>query len=196
MAIHSRFGEPKESLIRIRHYRNIGRAIKVRMEDGWGSREFNAKVSNMGTTSVTLMRMVFTGLGNTIEAKKTIDYLWDVQLPDGRWTEDAAQLDGHPPEWNMPGVVEVDLWEIANNTAVLAAVGYQYDSRIEKAVKWVEQHAREDGTFPGYLATTLAMASAQWTRDDKDKAEKYLRAAQSVLEKNLHKEWFDTMDLA
>ncbi len=74
-------------------------------------------MSNLGSTSVSLLRMICSGLGGSAECRATVEYLRRTQQPDGRWTEDPAQYEANPPEWNRPGDLAVDLWETANNAA-------------------------------------------------------------------------------
>lgn len=170
-------------------------AAAQNLDGGWPSREFRGGLSNMGTTSVTLMRMAFTGIGQSPEAGRTVEFLWRVQREDGRWTEDPAQAAYAPPAWNAPGSLAVDLWETANNAAVLGALRFASDPRVRRAVDWVEAHAREDGTFPGYHHTAYAMASVRSGRGEAARAERYLGVARRVLEQSARSDWFDTMDL-
>lgn len=172
-----------------------GWAEKQNPDGGWQSREFASPVSNMGTTSVMLMRMVHSGLGETEACRRTVAYLWKTQKADGRWTEDPVQSGALPPEWNEPGDETVDLWETANNAACLAALGFRADPRLQRAVAWVQAHARADGAFPGYLATTHAMAAVCHMLGQYPDADRYLEAALALLQRCRTADWFDVMDL-
>ncbi|MBY6276216.1 prenyltransferase/squalene oxidase repeat-containing protein [Symbiobacterium thermophilum] len=164
-------------------------------DGGWRSREFSSPVSNMGTTSVTLMRTIWCGLGDSPECRATVEYLRRTQQPDGRWTEDPAQYGANPPEWNRPGDLAVDLWETANNAACLCALGLAQDPVTEKAVAWLRANRREDGTFPGYIHTTYAMAAVCHMRGEGVEAERYLADSLRILHKFKDESWFDVMDL-
>lgn len=172
-----------------------GWAGRQNPDGGWRSREYSSPVSNMGSTSVTLMRMIWRGLGGSAECAATLDYLRRTQQPDGRWTEDPAQYGANPPEWNRPGDLHVDLWETANNAACLCALGLVTDPATEKAVGWLEANRREDGSYPGYLATTYAMAAVCHMRDQAAAAQRYLRDSLGFLHRFRKEPWFDVMDL-
>lgn len=172
-----------------------GWAERQNPDGGWRSREFNSPVSNMGSTSVSLMRMIWSGLADTPECRATVAFLRRTQQEDGRWTEDPAQYGANPPEWNRPGDLHVDLWETANNAACLCALGLAGDPVTERAVAWMEANRREDGRFPGYLSTTHAMAAVYHMRGQARAAERYLDDSLRFLRQYRHEPWFDVMDL-
>ncbi|HWI65960.1 MAG TPA: hypothetical protein VNT75_29375 [Symbiobacteriaceae bacterium] len=165
-------------------------------EGGWRSREMKYRGPNMGRTSVVLMTLNVAGLIQTPEGQRTVAFLWGAQQPDGRWTEDPAQLADTPPEWNRPGDVSVDCWETANVAAGLAAAGYARDPRLERALAWLNAHVGHEGRFPGYIHGTFAMAALHALRDEQAQADHYLAASLQVLRSYEKESWFDVMDLA
>jgi len=172
-----------------------GWAERQNPDGGWRSREFMSPVSNMGSTSVSLMRMVWSGLGDTPECRATVAFLRRTQQPDGRWTEDPAQYGANPPAWNRPGDLTVALWATANTAACLCALGLAHDPATEKAVAWMEANRPADGVFPGYLSTTHAMAAAYHMRGQRSEAERHLSDSLHILFEYRDEPWFDVMDL-
>ncbi|MBY0030897.1 hypothetical protein H7K20_27995 [Priestia aryabhattai] len=168
---------------------------KQNQDGGWNSKEFKSTVSNMGTTSVTLMRLIFFKLQQLYEIKKTVDFLWSSQQEDGRWGENPDQYKDDPPEWNKPGDLKVEIWETANNLASLSNLGYTNDSRVLRGIQWVESHKTASGQFPGYIHTTHAMAAVKFLQKDYEASEKYMEQSYQFLNQNKHKDWFDVMDL-
>lgn len=170
-------------------------ASKQNHDGGWNSKEFNNTVSNMGSTSVTLMRLIFFKLQHLDEVNMTVDFLWNTQQNDGRWGENPKQYKDNPPEWNKPGDLKVEVWETANNLASLSALGYTNDRRVIKGIEWVESKEIESGRFPGYIHTTHAMAAVKFLQEEYEASEKYMEQSHRFLEQNKHKDWFDIMDV-
>lgn len=164
-------------------------------DGGWKNRSTISGYSHMGTTAITLLQLILWGLKESPETKKTIEFLWSIQQAEGRWTENPALKKEDMAEYNTPGDVKVDLWVTANNLASLCVLGYKDDPRVLKAINWVEQLDNGDGTFPGYIHTTYAMAAIMWFINEFEKAEKYLQASLNYLHKYKNEEWYDTMEL-
>ncbi|GEL76086.1 prenyltransferase/squalene oxidase repeat-containing protein [Tenuibacillus multivorans] len=168
---------------------------KQNPDGGWRSKEMPSDLSNMGTTSVTLMRLIFWNLEHRDEVNNTVQYLWENQQHDGRWGEDPNQLKDSPPEWNLPNNLDVDLWETANNLASLASIGYTNDEKVLKGKNWVYKHRLPNGELPGYIHATHAMGALSFTIGDRGKFEKHMEASKKFFLENKHKDWFDVMEL-
>jgi len=138
-------------------------------------------MSSSGATSRMLCYMVFYGLGETTACRRGVEFAWQHQQPDGRWSEAPVPEAASPPPWFIPGHLPVDLWVTANMAAALAALGYGDEPRLHKAVAWTEQHLLPDGSFPGYIHTSYGMAAAQYRLGATERAETHLRRALAFL---------------
>ena len=60
---------------------------------------------------------------------------------------------------------------------------------------WLRANRRDDGTFPGYIHTTYAMAAVCHMRGEAAEAERCLTHSLQILQRCKDQPWFDVMDL-
>lgn len=159
---------------------------KLQNEDsGFPYRGAKGKLSCVNATCNYLGLMVELGLGNSNVCKKTIEYLFRIQVKDGGWSENEAIKSYNPPFWDLPSDLKTTMWLTANITNYLIQLGYSNSQAVQRAVRFLLKNRDEQGKFAGFLHSTWISIGlfGQLNGSESDIVKEALR----VIDKNLEK---------
>ena len=147
-----------------------------------GGFAFNFKRGNPSSVAATVsMVSWFTGLdvAYTGAFKRAVIYLKERQAQDGSWDENPEISALNPPEWFMPSAMNTKLWLTAQTACDLLYYAEE-EYQAKKAVRFLDQYRRNDGTIEGYPITnwiTFALYAQLGMNDSAQKLAPFLRSS-------------------
>jgi hypothetical protein len=117
------------------------------------------KPSSVNETSGMLGLVAELNLNEFNVCRKVVDYLFQIQSPDGSWNENPEISRFNPPRWDSPDNVNTRMWLTSDITAHLVLLGYAESHHVKQACEFLLKHVDDKGKVEGpQIATWIAMA--------------------------------------
>lgn len=117
------------------------------------------KPSSVNETNGMLGIVAELNLNESDVCRKIVNYLFQVQSPDGSWNENPEISRFNPPRWDSPDNVNTRMWLTSDITAHLVLLSYAESYHVKQACEFLLKHVDEKGRVEGpQIATWIAMA--------------------------------------
>lgn len=117
------------------------------------------KPSSVNETSGILSLVAELNLGESDVCRKAVNYLFQIQSPNGSWNENPEISQFNPPRWDSPDNINTRMWLTADITAHLVQLSYAESQHVKAACEFLRKHMDEKGKVEGpQIATWIAMA--------------------------------------
>jgi len=144
------------------------------------------KPSSVNETSGILSLVAELNLGESDVGQKAINYLFQIQSPDGSWNENPEISHFNPPRWDNPNNINTRMWLTGDITVHLAQLGYAKSQHVKQACEFLLKHMDEKGKVEGpQIATWIAIAIFGMLEGSESP---YVRKALAVVERWLAEE--------
>ncbi len=165
----------------------IGRDDRVPLEyfDAYqnpdGGFAFNFKKGNPSSVATTISMITWykdLDVAYTGSFKKAVIFLKGHQTQEGYWDENQEIGALNPPEWYMPSALTTKLWLTAQAASDLLFYAEE-EYMAKKAVRFLDQYRRNDGTLEGYPITnwiTFALYAQLGMNESAQKIIPYIRS--------------------
>ncbi len=120
-----------------------------------GGFAFNFKKGNPSSVATTVSMITWykdLDVAYTGSFKKAVLFLKDRQAQEGYWDENPEISALNPHEWYMPSALTTKLWLTAQTASDLLFYAEE-EYMAKKAVRFLDQYRRNDGTLEGYPIT-------------------------------------------
>jgi hypothetical protein len=117
------------------------------------------KLSSVNETSGILSLVVELNLGESDVCRKTLNYLFQNQGPNGDWNENPEISQFNPPRWDNPDNMNTRMWLTGDIAVHLVQLTYAESQHVKQACEFLQKHMDEKGKVEGpQIATWIAMA--------------------------------------
>ena len=87
---------------------------------------------------------------NSDTVKKAVDFLFNMQRPDGGWSESPGISKAIKKEWIWYSTKYSITWITASSITVIIEAGYANDERIKKALDFLKRMQNDEGGWPSH----------------------------------------------
>ncbi len=117
------------------------------------------KPSSVNETNGTLGLVAELNLNESDVCRKVVNYLFQIQSPNGSWNENLEISQFNPPRWDSPDNINTRMWLTGDITVHLVQLGYAESQHVKQACEFLIKHMDEKGKVEGpQIATWIAMA--------------------------------------
>lgn len=117
------------------------------------------KPSSVNETDGILSLIIELDLRKSDVARKLIDYLFQIQRPDGSWDENPEISQFNPPKWDTPNSINTKTWLTGDIIVHLIDLNYAKSKQVKKAHDFLQEHTDQKGKVEGpRIATWIAVA--------------------------------------
>jgi hypothetical protein len=117
------------------------------------------KPSNVNETSGILSLVAELNLGESDVCQNIVNYLFQIQNPNGSWNENPEISQFNPPRWDSPDNINTRMWLTSDITLHLVQLSYAKSQHVKQACEFLLKHMDEKGKVEGpQIATWIAMA--------------------------------------
>jgi hypothetical protein len=117
------------------------------------------KPSSVNETSGILSLVAELNLGKSDVCRKIVNYLSQIQGPNGGWNENPRISQFNPPRWDSPDNINTRMWLTGDITVHLVHLGYAESQHVKEACEFLLAHMDKKGKVEGpQIATWIAMA--------------------------------------
>jgi hypothetical protein len=133
---------------------------KLQNEDGGFPYNLEmGKPTSVNETSGVLGLVAELNLGESDVGSKAVDYLFQIQNPNGSWNENPETSQFNPPRWDSPDNVGTRMWLTGDITVHLVQLSYVESQHVKRACEFLREHMDDGGKVEGpQIATWIAMA--------------------------------------
>lgn len=117
------------------------------------------KPSSVNETDGILRLIAELDLGRSDVGHKVIDYLFQIQRPDGGWNENPKINQFNPPSWDTPNSINTRTWLTGEIAVHLIQLSYAKSKQVKQACNFLLEHMDREGKVEGpRIATWIAIA--------------------------------------
>ena len=116
------------------------------------------KPISVNETSGILSLIAELNLGESDVCQKIVNYLFQIQGPNGSWNENPEISRFNPPRWDSPNNINTRMWLTSDITVHLVHLSYAKSQHVKQACEFLQKHMDEKGKVEGpQIATWIAM---------------------------------------